>query len=175
MPLKRVIEIAQQIAEGLAAAHEAGIVHRDLKPENVMVTADGRVKIVDFGLAKSVRRRGRGARRIHRDQTAEGLIMGTVPYMSPEQARGGAADFRSDQFALGVDALRADDRDAIRSSARRRCRRCRRSSPRSRPIRRRRTRAAGGGAMADPTAALKEPAPAVREHLGSGRRPSHDS
>ncbi len=102
MPLKRVIEIAQQIAEGLAAAHEAGIVHRDLKPENVMVTADGRVKIVDFGLAKSVHGEAAVLGEFTATETAEGLIMGTVPYMSPEQARGGAADFRSDQFALGV-------------------------------------------------------------------------
>jgi serine/threonine protein kinase len=101
LPLKRVIDIAQQITEGLAAAHDAGIVHRDLKPENVMVTVDGRVKIVDFGLALT-----------DDDdavitgptvtQTAAGLIVGTVPYMSPEQARGAKADFRSDQFALGV-------------------------------------------------------------------------
>jgi len=102
MPLKRVIEIAQQIAEGLAAAHDAGIVHRDLKPENVMVTADGRVKIVDFGLAKSVDGEAAVLGGFSATKTAEGLIMGTVPYMSPEQARGGPADFRSDQFALGV-------------------------------------------------------------------------
>ena len=102
MSLKRVIEIAQQIAEGLAAAHEAGIVHRDLKPENVMVTADGRVKIVDFGLAKSVHGEAAMLGEFTATETAEGLVMGTVPYMSPEQARGGAADFRSDQFALGV-------------------------------------------------------------------------
>ncbi|MCC7181653.1 MAG: serine/threonine-protein kinase [Acidobacteria bacterium] len=102
LPLKRAIEITRQIAEGLAAAHEAGIVHRDLKPENVMVTPDDRVKIVDFGLAMAD-----GSDEVllagqTRTETADGLIVGTVPYMSPEQARGGRADFRSDQFALGV-------------------------------------------------------------------------
>ncbi len=102
MPLRRVIEVAQQIADGLAAAHDAGIVHRDLKPENVVVTAEGRVKIVDFGLAKSVDGEAAVLGEFTATKTAEGLIMGTVPYMSPEQARGGAADFRSDQFALGV-------------------------------------------------------------------------
>jgi serine/threonine protein kinase len=101
LPIKGVIEIAHQITEGLAAAHEAGIVHRDLKPENVMLTSDGRVKIVDFGLAKTEDESSvvAGATKT---QTAAGLIIGTVPYMSPEQARGERADFRSDQFALGV-------------------------------------------------------------------------
>ncbi len=102
MPLKRVIELTQQIAEGLAAAHDAGIVHRDLKPENVMVTPDGRVKIVDFGLAKSTDGEAAVLGNYSATKTAAGLVMGTVPYMSPEQARGGPADFRSDQFALGV-------------------------------------------------------------------------
>jgi Tol biopolymer transport system component len=102
VPLKRAIEIAHQIAEGLAVAHDAGIVHRDLKPENVMLTADGRVKIVDFGLAKTVDGEASILSERGATQTAAGLIMGTVPYMSPEQARGGQADFRSDQFALGV-------------------------------------------------------------------------
>jgi Tol biopolymer transport system component len=99
VPVKRLLQVGAQIADGLAAAHQAGIVHRDLKPENVMVTRDGRVKILDFGLAKS-QTQGPGGRVI--TQTATGLIVGTVPYMSPEQARGGAVDFRSDQFAVGL-------------------------------------------------------------------------
>jgi Tol biopolymer transport system component len=102
VPLKRLLDVAHQIADGLAAAHEAGIVHRDLKPENVMLTIDGRVKIVDFGLAKTPEVEPALAGGPTATQTAAGLIMGTVPYMSPEQARGSPADFRSDQFALGV-------------------------------------------------------------------------
>ena len=102
LPLKRVLEVAQQIADGLAAAHEAGIVHRDLKPDNVMITDDDRVKIVDFGLAKADGNDETALAAHTKTQTAEGVILGTVPYMSPEQARGAKADFRSDQFALGV-------------------------------------------------------------------------
>src|SRR5262245_56301498 len=102
LPLKRIIEVGHQIADGLAAAHDAGIVHRDLKPENVMATRDGRIKIVDFGVAKAQEGNEALLGASATTQTAEGLIVGTVPYMSPEQARGAKADFRSDQFALGV-------------------------------------------------------------------------
>jgi len=104
MPLKRLLDVAVQIADGLSAAHDAGIVHRDLKPENVMITREGRAKIVDFGLAKMADAEPDAAltHAAGLTETAAGLIMGTAPYMSPEQARGGRVDFRSDQFALGV-------------------------------------------------------------------------
>ncbi|HKR63911.1 MAG TPA: protein kinase [Thermoanaerobaculia bacterium] len=104
LPVRRVLEIAVQIADGLAAAHERGIVHRDLKPENVMVTRDGFVKILDFGLAKRVAPSpdGEDTLELEMPGTTPGTILGTVGYMSPEQATGKRLDFRSDQFALGA-------------------------------------------------------------------------
>lgn len=103
MPVERVLEIAAALAEALAAAHEKGIVHRDLKPANVMVAKSGRVKVLDFGLAK-VRApdEGAGSELATEAQTREGIVMGTVPYMSPEQVEGRAVDQRSDVFSLGV-------------------------------------------------------------------------
>ena len=105
LPTKKLLQLAVQIAEGLAKAHSAGIVHRDLKPENLMVTSDGFTKILDFGLAK-LRTPPSGAdsetATMAKESTAEGMLIGTVSYMSPEQARGETADFRSDQFAFGT-------------------------------------------------------------------------
>jgi eukaryotic-like serine/threonine-protein kinase len=105
IPWTRALEMATEIAEGLARAHERGVVHRDLKPANVMVTEDGHPKIIDFGLAKLVAplsgEEGESATRSARD-TEPGIVLGTFRYMSPEQARGGRLDHRTDVFSFGV-------------------------------------------------------------------------
>jgi len=103
LPPRRVIEVAAQIAEGLAKAHTIGIVHRDLKPDNVMLSRDGFVKIVDFGLAKLAEPALAGSDALTvAPATTPGMVLGTVGYMSPEQASGQPADFRSDQFSFGT-------------------------------------------------------------------------
>ncbi|HXW55981.1 MAG TPA: protein kinase [Candidatus Cybelea sp.] len=101
LPVRRIIQIAVQVAEGLAKAHEAGIIHRDLKPENLMVSPDV-VKILDFGLAKLGMEDSATAYTIENCQTLPGALVGTLKYMSPEQASGHALDFRSDQFSFGT-------------------------------------------------------------------------
>jgi Tol biopolymer transport system component len=104
VPTKKLLDVAAQTAEGLAKAHGAGIVHRDLKPENLMVSKDGFVKILDFGLAKLAEPEARDASTIQTaagSPTEPGTVLGTAGYMSPEQAAGRTVDFHSDQFALG--------------------------------------------------------------------------
>ena len=103
LPLRRVLNIAGQVAGGLAAAHEAGLVHRDLKPENIKVSLDGFAKILDFGLAKRVpRRTTEQSPGDELTETQPGVIVGTPAYMSPEQASGARAEFPSDQFSFGA-------------------------------------------------------------------------
>jgi serine/threonine protein kinase len=104
LPMRRSIEYALGIAQGLAGAHDKGIVHRDLKPENVFITMDGRVKILDFGLAKlaSPKESGNTEVTLTSPATLPGVVMGTVGYMSPEQVRGDATDARADIFSFGA-------------------------------------------------------------------------
>ncbi|HUP64476.1 MAG TPA: tetratricopeptide repeat protein [Thermoanaerobaculia bacterium] len=100
LSLDRALAMAASLLDGLAAAHARGIVHRDLKPENVMITDEGRVKILDFGLAKPT---DPGEDSIDPEaETLPGVVLGTAGYMAPEQARGLPADFRSDQFSVGA-------------------------------------------------------------------------
>src|SRR5438874_701373 len=102
---RRVNDYASQIAHGLAAAHEKGIVHRDLKPDNVFITKDGRVKILDFGIAKLTQPDGNLSQTeipTRRVDTDPGVVMGTVGYMSPEQVKGRPVDHRSDIFSFGA-------------------------------------------------------------------------
>jgi len=104
LPVRRAIDYGAQIARGLAAAHSKGIIHRDLKPENIFVTKDGRVKILDFGLAKLAEQApmDAGDSPTLTAGTAAGLVLGTAGYMSPEQIRGESVDPRSDIFSFGV-------------------------------------------------------------------------
>ena len=107
LPLRTSLDLAMQLAQGLAAAHDKAIVHRDLKPENLFVTTDGRLKILDFGVAKLTQRVPVGPADAAETMTTAtltdaGTVLGTVGYMSPEQVRGAAADHRSDIFSFGV-------------------------------------------------------------------------
>jgi serine/threonine-protein kinase len=102
LEISRVLDWGHQIAQGLAAAHERGITHRDLKPENIFVTRDGVVKILDFGLARLDQSDGNLDQMNTVARTSPGIIIGTVAYLSPEQARGEVADHRSDIFAFGA-------------------------------------------------------------------------
>src|ERR1700740_1261427 len=105
LPQRRAIDYALQIAHGLAAAHEKGIVHRDLKPETLFVTTDGRVKILDFGLAKLTQPDSVSAATnlpTEAKGTEPGMVLGTLGYMSPEQVKGKSADARSDIFSFGA-------------------------------------------------------------------------
>jgi len=102
MPLDKIIEIATQSASALTAAHEVNIVHRDIKPENIMLRDDGYVKVLDFGLAKLLDHSNSNPEASTLVNTADGVVLGTVSYMSPEQARGLEVDARTDIWSLGA-------------------------------------------------------------------------
>src|SRR5215510_308647 len=119
---RKALDYAKQIADGLAAAHERGITHRDVKPENLFITSEGRVKILDFGLAKLRPQRNQVSSSevaTQKQITDPGTVMGTVGYMSPEQVRGNQADHRSDIFSFGsilyemLSGRRAFQRDTV--------------------------------------------------------------
>jgi serine/threonine protein kinase len=102
LPSRKAIDYARQIAEGLAAAHERNIVHRDVKPDNLFITRDGRIKILDFGIAKLTRPGDDAQHTGFPTETEAGMVVGTAGYMSPEQVRGEAVDPRSDIFSFGT-------------------------------------------------------------------------
>src|SRR5260221_1986265 len=100
---RKAVDFAAQIAQGLAAAHAKNVTHRDLKPDNIFVSKDGRIKILDFGLAKlAVGQRAESEATLTGSQTEAGVVMGTAGYMAPEQVRGAAVDSRTDIFAFGA-------------------------------------------------------------------------
>ena len=136
LAINTLVSLARQIADGLAAAHAKGVVHRDLKPENVMIASDGRIRILDFGLARQrdpavFESAAASDATVEFGATIEGVILGTVGYMSPEQASGAAADFRSDQFSFGTLLYRCSPAVAL-SRAQLRWRHCQRQSGKSR-------------------------------------------
>ena len=108
LSVRKCVDIALQIAHGLAAAHERGIIHRDVKPENIFITKEGHTKLLDFGLAKAtVAKTEHGSlssilQTVQSMQTQPGVVMGTAPYMAPEQVRGQAVDYRADIFSFGA-------------------------------------------------------------------------
>ena len=106
LPVEEALEVWRQIAEGLEAAHEKGIVHRDLKPANVKVTPEGKVKVLDFGLARALHDQPATSDQSHSptitdEMTRPGVVLGTAAYMSPEQAKGKTVDKRADVWAFG--------------------------------------------------------------------------
>ena len=160
--MRKAIDWARQIADALGAAHERGVVHRDIKPENMFVTTDGRVKVLDFGVAAS-EPGARGWRR--RDpgdaaSTTPGTILGTVGYMAPEQLRGQPVDHRADIFALG--AVLYELLSGRRAFRRRHRRRHRHAGAAGRPAGDHAQRAAGASDVAQIVRRCLEKSPAER-------------
>ena len=154
LPWQEALNVIDPVLAGLAAAHQAGIVHRDVKPENVLLTADGRVKVVDFGLARASAAVG---------NTRAGMIIGSVAYIAPEQVTGAPSDARTDVYAAGHRAVR----DAHRAAAVHR-----RVAARGR-VRARQLRRSRGGLARRRDTARRRPAGAARRRAGTrsdGRR-----